>query len=79
MIEIIIACFLGILLGTITGIFPGIHVNTSGAIVFTLSPYLLSFLSAEVLCVFLSSLAISLQFFQVIEWFFREGLKKLSV
>lgn len=59
MIEIIIACFLGILLGTITGIFPGIHVNTSGAIVFTLSPYLLSFLSAEVLCVFLSSLAIS--------------------
>lgn len=52
MIEIIIACFLGILLGTITGIFPGIHVNTSGAIVFTLSPYLLSFLSAEVLCVF---------------------------
>lgn len=59
MIDLLIACFLGILIGSITGIFPGIHVNTSGAIVFTLSPYLLQFTSPEVICVFLASLAIS--------------------
>ena len=59
MIDLLIACFLGILIGSITGIFPGIHVNTSGAIVFTLSPYLLQFTSSEVICVFLASLAIS--------------------
>ena len=28
MIELVIACFIGILIGTTTGMIPGIHVNT---------------------------------------------------
>ncbi|WP_042707782.1 tripartite tricarboxylate transporter permease [Methanobrevibacter wolinii] len=59
MIDLIIACIFGILIGCITGLFPGIHVNTSGAIIYTLSPYLLNFISPEAICIFLASLAIS--------------------
>ena len=29
MIELVIACFIGILIGTTTGMIPGIHVNTA--------------------------------------------------
>ncbi|MCC7553052.1 MAG: tripartite tricarboxylate transporter permease [Methanobacteriaceae archaeon] len=59
MFNLIIACFLGILSGTITGIVPGIHVNTAGAIIFASSTFLLSFLTPEFLCVYLVSMAIA--------------------
>nr|WP_233126306.1 tripartite tricarboxylate transporter permease [Methanobrevibacter sp. 87.7] len=59
MIDLIIACIFGILVGCITGLFPGIHVNTSGAIIYTLSPFLLNFTSIEAICIFLASLAVS--------------------
>lgn len=59
MIDLIMACIFGVLIGCITGLFPGIHVNTSGAIIYTLSTYLLNFISPEAICVFLASLAIS--------------------
>lgn len=59
MLEIILACILGILCGALTGVIPGIHVNTVGAFVFTSSAFLLTFLSPEVLCVFLISMSIS--------------------
>lgn len=59
MFDLIIACILGILCGTITGLIPGIHVNTVGAFVFASSSYLLASYSPEVLCVFLISMAIS--------------------
>jgi putative membrane protein len=53
------ACFLGIVCGSITGLVPGIHVNTAGAIVFTSSTFLLNFISPEFLCVLLVSMSIT--------------------
>ena len=59
MIELVIACFVGILIGTITGIVPGIHVNTAGAILFASSTFLLTFLSPEFLCVIMVAMSIA--------------------
>jgi putative membrane protein len=59
MFDLIFACIIGVLCGTITGLIPGIHVNTVGAFVFASSPYLLTSYSPEVLCVFLIAMAIS--------------------
>ena len=59
MIELVIACFIGILIGTITGMIPGIHVNTAGAIIFASSGLLLSVLSPEFLCIMLVSMSIA--------------------
>ncbi|MGZ7134327.1 MAG: tripartite tricarboxylate transporter permease [Methanobacterium sp.] len=59
MIDLIIACLIGVLCGTITGLVPGIHVNTVGAFIFASSPFLLAAYSPEVLCTFLISMAIS--------------------
>lgn len=59
MFDLIIACIIGILIGCLTGLFPGIHVNTSGAIIYTMSPYLLEYTSPEAICTFLATLAIS--------------------
>ena len=59
MIELVIACFIGILIGTTTGMIPGIHVNTAGAILFASSSFLLTFLSPEFLCVLMVSMSIA--------------------
>ena len=59
MIELVIACFIGILIGTVTGMIPGIHVNTAGAILFASSALLLSVLSAEFLCVMMVSMSVA--------------------
>lgn len=59
MIELVIACFIGILIGTITGMVPGIHVNTAGAILFASSTFLLTFLSPEFLCVSMVAMSIA--------------------
>ncbi|WP_295725011.1 tripartite tricarboxylate transporter permease [uncultured Methanobrevibacter sp.] len=59
MFELIIACFIGILIGTTTGMIPGIHVNTAGAIIFASSTFLLSFLSPEFLCVMMVAMSIA--------------------
>ncbi|MGC9517539.1 MAG: tripartite tricarboxylate transporter permease [Methanomicrobiales archaeon] len=59
MFDILIACVLGVLCGTFTGLVPGIHVNTAGAFLFASSPILLNFLSPEFLCVFLFSMSIA--------------------
>ena len=59
MIELIIACFIGISIGTITGMIPGIHVNTAGAILFASSTFLLTFLSPEFLCVVMVAMSIA--------------------
>lgn len=59
MLDLIIVCLIGVLCGTITGLIPGIHVNTVGAFIFASSPFLLNSYSPEVLCVFLISMAIS--------------------
>lgn len=57
--DLIIACIIGVLCGTFTGLVPGIHVNTVGAFVFASSSTMLAFLSPEVLGVFLISMAIA--------------------
>jgi putative membrane protein len=59
MFDLILACIIGVLCGTITGLIPGIHVNTVGAFVFASSSFLLVSYSPEILCVFLISMAIS--------------------
>lgn len=59
MFELVIACLLGVSIGTITGITPGIHVNTAGAILFAVSTILLSFVSPEFLCVLMVSMSIA--------------------
>ena len=59
MIELVVACFIGILIGTTTGMIPGIHVNTAGAIIFASSTFLLTFLSPEFLCVMMVSMSIA--------------------
>ena len=59
MIELVVACFIGILIGTITGMIPGIHVNTAGAILFASSTFLLTFLSPEFLCVVMVAMSIA--------------------
>lgn len=59
MFELVIACFIGILIGTTTGMVPGIHVNTAGAILFASSTFLLSFLSPEFLCVLMVAMSIA--------------------
>ncbi|MGF7119329.1 tripartite tricarboxylate transporter permease [Methanobacterium oryzae] len=57
--DLIIACLIGVLCGTITGLIPGIHVNTVGAFVFASSAYFLTSYSPEIICIFLISMAIS--------------------
>ena len=59
MIELVIACFIGILIGTTTGMIPGIHVNTAGAILFASSSFLLTVFSPEFLCVVMVSMSIA--------------------
>lgn len=59
MIELVIACFIGILIGTTTGMIPGIHVNTAGAIIFASSSLLLTIVSPEFLCVLMVSMSIA--------------------
>ena len=59
MIELVIACFIGILIGTTTGMIPGIHVNTAGAILFASSSFLLTILSPEFLCVMMVAMSIA--------------------
>ncbi len=59
MIELVIACFIGISIGTTTGMIPGIHVNTAGAILFASSSLLLTQISPEFLCVLMVSMSIA--------------------
>lgn len=59
MIDLIIACLLGVLCGVITGLVPGIHVNTAGAIIFAASTFFLKITTVEVLCTFLAAIGIA--------------------
>lgn len=59
MFDLILACIIGVLCGVITGLIPGIHVNTVGAFIFASSSFLLATYSPEILCVFFISMAIS--------------------
>jgi len=56
--QIFIALFLGIVAGTLTGIFPGIHINLVATLLFITSAFFLQFTSPIVLAVFIISMAI---------------------
>jgi len=59
LLEIFLTFALGILAGTITGLIPGLHINTISIILITSSTFLLSFLSPLTLIIFISSMAIT--------------------
>lgn len=61
-LELIVVIVLGVLSGIFTGLFPGIHVNLISVLLLSLSPLLLSFTSAAMLCVYIISLAITHSF-----------------
>jgi len=58
MFEILLAIFLGITLGTITGLTPGLHVNTIGLLIFSVSDKILTFTRPLTLCVFFVSMSL---------------------
>jgi putative membrane protein len=62
LLELIITLILGIFIGTLTGLFPGIHINLVGAILISLSAFLLSFTAPISLAVFIVALAITHSF-----------------
>ena len=59
MLDLVMACFIGIGIGTCTGMVPGIHVNTAGAIMFASSAFLMNYISAEFLCIVFVSMSIA--------------------
>ncbi|OED30447.1 tripartite tricarboxylate transporter permease [Methanosphaera sp. WGK6] len=59
MITIFLALIIGIIFGTITGIIPGLHVNTVGIIIFSISSKLLKNTSALVLCTFFVAISLT--------------------
>ncbi len=58
--------FLGIIAGTITGIVPGVHVNTITFLILSISPFLLSHFSPLTITIFIVSLAITHTFLNFI-------------
>ncbi|MFH1503250.1 MAG: tripartite tricarboxylate transporter permease [Candidatus Diapherotrites archaeon] len=66
LIEILLFLFLGIIFGTFTGLFPGIHINLVGAFLVALSSTLLAGISPIYLVVFIASLAITHTFIDFI-------------
>ncbi|MAG20210.1 hypothetical protein CL618_02140 [archaeon] len=59
MIDIILAILLGLIAGTITGLTPGLHLNTVSLFTFTFSPFLLTYTTPIILAVFIISMAIN--------------------
>ena len=66
LIEILIAILAGVTAGTLTGIIPGIHVNLVATAMFTISPWLLGFMSPLSLAVFIISLSVVHSFLDTI-------------
>lgn len=64
--EIIIFMFLGIIVGTFTGLIPGIHINLVGVSIVALSASLLSFILPFYLVVFVVAMAITHTFLDFI-------------
>ncbi len=66
LIEILLAVFIGILAGTITGILPGIHINLVGAILVGLTVTIFSGIPPIYLIIFIASMAIAHTFIDFI-------------
>jgi putative membrane protein len=65
-LEILLVLFLGIGVGIITGLFPGIHVNLVATTLFAISPVLLNYFSPLSLAVFIISLSVVHSFLDTI-------------
>jgi len=66
LLEILIFLFLGILAGTFTGLFPGIHINLVGVALVSLSASLFAFINPVFLAVFIIAMAITHTFLDFI-------------
>ena len=58
-LEILIALFIGIIVGSITGLAPGIHINLVALVLLIASPFLLQYTAPLVLAVFIVSMSIT--------------------
>ncbi len=66
LIQIFLALTIGILAGTITGLLPGIHINLIGAMLISLSPFLLQTTSPITLVIFIVAMSITHTFIDFI-------------
>ena len=58
-LELIVAILLGVSVGVVTGLTPGLHINLVALILFNLSPFLLGFTNIIVLSSFIISMSIT--------------------
>ena len=58
-LEIIAVVFLGCILGVVTGLTPGLHINLVAVILFGVSPLLLGYTNAVVLASFIIAMSIT--------------------
>jgi len=58
-LQIILASFAGLIAGTITGLFPGIHINLVAVLLFTISGLLLQYFSPITLAAFIVAMSIT--------------------
>ena len=65
-VEILIAIICGVLCGIFTGLIPGVHVNLISVLLISLSVYLLEYVGAFALAVFIFSMALTHTFLDVI-------------
>ena len=65
-IEFLIVIIFGILIGTITGLIPGIHINLVAIIVLSLTPFLLNYINPITIAIFIISMAITHSFLDFI-------------
>jgi putative membrane protein len=66
LLELIIALFLGILIGSITGLLPGIHINLVAALLISLSVFFISITQPLTLVIFIVSMSITHTFIDFI-------------
>ncbi len=82
LIQILLAIFVGILFGTLTGLIPGIHINLVGIFLVSLSATLLLKLNPIYLIIFITAMAITHTFIDFIPAIFLgcpDGETELSV
>ena len=66
LIELILALAVGVLIGTFTGLFPGIHINLVSAFLLSVSTFLLTITTPLSLVIFIASLSITHTFIDFI-------------
>lgn len=66
MLDILISIVIGCLLGIVTGLAPGIHINLVSLLALTFSPFLLRFTSPLNICISLASMSITHTFLDAI-------------